>query len=147
MSTIWTRFLPFTEGPWRVQDPNRGIIYDLQDRKICTVPKAGEIPFSERQANLAAICLVPELVAALRQAAYALDQQGTPLKPEFYDLINRATPGVDELVPRQLREAGITSICELDNYASYAVPKEVVPTLPTDTTESGSTVVAPNPQG
>ena len=134
MSNMWTQHLPITDGPWRIQDPNRGIIYDAQDRRIAVVPKAGAVPFDERQANLAAISVVPELIAALRQAAYALDQMGVPLKPEFYDLMNRATPGAAELVPQALRAAGIASICELDNYAHCVQPKgEPAPhTNPTD---------------
>ena len=143
MSTIWTKYLALTDGPWRIQDPNRGIIYDLQDRRIATVPKSGEIPYKERQANLAAIAAVPELIAALRQAAYALDQMGVPLRPEFYDLINRATPDAAELVPRSVREAGVdqivvrssTSECVQPTEAQHQCPKNSPQATPQDPTE------------
>lgn len=128
MSSIWTRFLPLTDGPWRIQDPNRGIVYDAQDRRIATVPKSGEIPYAERQANLAAIACVPELVAALREAAYVLDQMGVPLRQEFYDLINRATPGAAQLVPRQVREAGVDRVIVSATACDCVEPnKEVLP--------------------
>lgn len=63
---------------------------DQNDRRIAVIPKPGAIPFREREANLHLIETAPELLAALLEAAYHLDRQGTPLRPELYDLINRA---------------------------------------------------------
>jgi len=56
------------------------------------VPKAGSVPLEERLANLAAIAATPELLAALREAAALLEAMGVELKPEFYELMRRATP-------------------------------------------------------
>ena len=95
MSNIFTRYLGFTDPPWRVQDPNRGIIVDSQDRRIATVAKPGAVPFDERQHNLALISRAPEIYAALVEAAYKLNQSGTPLSAEYYDLINSCR-GVDQ---------------------------------------------------
>ena len=44
--------------------------------------------------------LYPELLAALKEAAYHLDAAGIPLKQPFYDLINRASSGVEPIAPR-----------------------------------------------
>ena len=73
---------------------------DGADRRIAVVPKAGALPFNERQANLALITAAPELLAALLEAAYTLDCAGTPLNPSFYDLINRCRVGTQPLYPR-----------------------------------------------
>jgi|TARA_B110000503_G_scaffold70339_1_gene109468 hypothetical protein len=91
--SIYTQNLNITQGPWRIQDPHRGTVFDLEDRLIATVPKAGAVPFEQRQANLHAISELPAVVAALREAAFALHTLGYPLKPEYYELMNRATPG------------------------------------------------------
>lgn len=48
-------------------------------------------------ANLHLIAAAPELLAALKEAAYHLDRAGLPLKQEFYDLINRAQPEMPPL--------------------------------------------------
>lgn len=98
---LFVKNLKFTQPPWRVQDPRRGHIVDQQDRLIATVPKAGPIPFEQRTANLALIECAPELLAALLEAAYQLDMQGTPLNQSFYDLIDRARgPSFKPLKPR-----------------------------------------------
>ena len=73
---------------------------DLNDRTVAVVPKAGEIPFEERSANLAVITAAPELLAALREAAYHLENAGIPLNQSYYELINRASEGVPALKPR-----------------------------------------------
>tara|TARA_B110000503_G_C6770925_1_gene259361 strand:+ start:177 stop:467 length:291 start_codon:yes stop_codon:yes gene_type:complete len=93
-----------TNPPWRINDVNRGIVVDQLDRCIAVVPKAGAVPFNERQANLAVITAAPELLAALLEAAYILDTAGTPLNTEFYDLINRCRQGAVPLHPRAQRK-------------------------------------------
>jgi hypothetical protein len=87
---MFVKRLKFTQPPWRIQDRGRGHIVDQNDRLIATVPKPGPIAFEQREANLHLIETAPELLAALLEAAYHLDRQGTPLRPELYDLINRA---------------------------------------------------------
>ena len=101
MANIYTRNLKITDGPWRIQNRHRGIIYDQQDRKIAVVPKAGEIPLEQRLANLAAIAAAPELLAALREAASLLEAMGVELKPEFYELMQRATPNDEPVTPQK----------------------------------------------
>jgi hypothetical protein len=98
---LFIKNIPISSPPWRVQNIRRGIIFDQDDRHIATVPKAGEIPFPERSANLAVICAAPELLAALREAAYHLENAGVPLNQSYYDLINRASEGVPPLTRKQ----------------------------------------------
>lgn len=112
MSNLWTRHLPITDPPWRIQDPHRGTVYDAQDRRIATVAKAGEIPFEERMGNLNTIALAPELLALCRNCAYLLHQLGYPLKPEYYDLINRATPHANQLVPPQGLQTALDALTD-----------------------------------
>ena len=47
-----------------------------------------------QRANIRLISCAPELLAALKEAAYHLDAAGIPLKQSYYDLINRASSGV-----------------------------------------------------
>ena len=97
---LFIQNINISSPPWRVQNVGRGIIFDLQDRHIATVPKAGEIPFPERSANLALIEAAPELLAALREAAYHLENAGVPLNQSYYDLINRVSAGQPPLQRR-----------------------------------------------
>ena len=53
----------------------------------------------ERLSNLALIVCAPELLDALKEAAYHLDTAGIPLNDKFYDLINKASPGLEPLKP------------------------------------------------
>ena len=129
-TTLFTELLEVTNGPWRVKDENRGIIVDAQDRRICTVPKAGDIKFDERTANQAAIAAAPELLGALRMTAWVLTTMGCELKPEFYSLINRASAGAPELVPESVRLAGVDAIVssvERDASDSENTPLAQVP--------------------
>lgn len=130
MSNLWTRHLPITDPPWRIQDPHRGTIYDAQDRKIATVHKAGAIPFEERMGNLQTIARAPELLALARNCAYILHTMGYPLKPEYYDLINAATPHANPLEPPQGREVDLASICDELPNVKYASPKQVDQSVP-----------------
>jgi hypothetical protein len=101
--------------PWTVTDPENGVIADREgylvaiipmDQPRLTVDSTSVIPgiiknskiqpmmSSEYQeANLRLIACAPELLAALKEAAYHLDAAGIPLKDEFYELINRASSG------------------------------------------------------
>lgn len=94
--------LKFTAPPWRIFCRRRGIIIDQQDRTICVIPKAGTVEFEQREVNLALIAHAPQLLDALLEAAYHLDQQGTPLNQKFYDLINECRgPAFEPLRPRK----------------------------------------------
>jgi len=110
-----------TYGHWRVKDDSRGLIVDSRDRLIAVVPKkqpaitvdsavkigGNTSPWpdlseewiydDEHEGNVALIACAPELLAALKEAAYHLDKAGIPLHDEYYDLINRASTGVAEI--------------------------------------------------
>lgn len=119
-NTIWTQNIGTSHAPWRCQNPSTGLIVDADDRTVAKCPKAGPLPYSERAANLAVIACAPELLGALRQAAYALTMYGVELKPDFYDLMNRASPGLDQLVPPSVREAGLNAIVQPSSAAGKA---------------------------
>jgi hypothetical protein len=108
--------------PWRIADQERGIIVDSEGYLVAVMPLAyprvtvdstsimpgiiretGIQPVLSdeyQQANLRLISCAPELLAALKEAAYHLDAAGIPLKQPFYDLINRASSGVEPIAPR-----------------------------------------------
>jgi hypothetical protein len=98
---LFIRNLKLSAPPWRIFDPRRGIIHDQNDCHIATVPKAGPIPFESRNQNLAVIAAAPELLAALIEAAYHLDNAGVPLNQNYYDLINRCRTGATPLKPKR----------------------------------------------
>lgn len=85
--------LNITDPPWRIQCARRGIIYGPNDEHICTVPKANSnYPAHQREADLRLIAHAPEILAALREAAFTLDALGHAPDQAFWDLINAATP-------------------------------------------------------
>jgi hypothetical protein len=86
-------------GPWRICDHNRGTIRDANNRLLARVQKPGEVPPHEREANLLLMTAAPELLAALREAAYHLHNAGVELNQPFYDLINRVSPEAEPLSP------------------------------------------------
>ena len=97
MSTI--RRIPLSPSPWRVSNIDRGTVIDQNDRIVARLPKAGPLSFETRSANLSAIVHAPQLLQALREAAYWLHVTGVPANPEFYDLIDRASAGMPP-IPR-----------------------------------------------
>lgn len=99
MSTI--RRIPLSPGPWRVSNWDRGTIIDQNDAIVARLPKAGALSFETRSANLSAIVHAPQLLQALREAAYWLHVTGVPATAEFYDLIDRASAGLPA-IPRLL---------------------------------------------
>lgn len=50
-------------------------------------------------ANLYLIAAAPELLSALKEAAYQLDRAGIPLNEKYYELINKAQQGMPALKP------------------------------------------------
>ncbi len=108
--------------PWRIIDQENGVIVDSEGYLVAVMPLAypratadstsimpGIIRHTGIQpvlsdeyqaANLRLISCAPELLAALKEAAYHLDAAGIPLKQPFYDLINRASSGVEPIAPR-----------------------------------------------
>ncbi len=67
--------------------------------RLYTPPTDIDQGFANHQANSAVIVCAPELLAALKAAAYHLDRAGIPLNPAYYDLINRAQPDQPRLRP------------------------------------------------
>lgn len=103
---LYTRNLSITQPPWRCQDTDRGEIVSQEDHHIATVPKSGKPgkpPVEQRLANIAVITAAPELLAALREAAYLLETMGVPLTPAYYDLMRRAAPYDEAVLPPQDR--------------------------------------------
>ena len=103
---LYTRNLSITQPPWRCQDRDRGEIVSQEDYHIATIPKSGKPgkpPVEQRLANIAVITAAPELLAALREAAYLLETMGVPLTPEYYELMRRAAPYDEAVLPPQDR--------------------------------------------
>jgi hypothetical protein len=99
---IFIKNLKPSPAPWRVCDHNRGIVRDATNRVIARVNKPGEIPQEEREANLRLIAAAPEVLAALREAAYHLHNAGIELNQSFYDLINRVSPEAVPIEPPKI---------------------------------------------
>lgn len=113
--------LPIATAPWRVVCRDTGVVVDNSNRFVALVQTPTEkitvdntqtlgvdlygiyidpqLTEQERQSNLALIVCAPELLAALKEAAYHLDSAGIPLNDKFYELINRASPGLEPLKP------------------------------------------------
>ena len=103
---LYTRNLSITQPPWRCQDRDRGEIISQEDYHIATIPKSGKPgkpPVEQRLANIAVITAAPELLAALREAAYLLETMGVPLTPEYYELMRRAAPYDEAVLPPEDR--------------------------------------------
>ena len=98
MSNFFTRKLKHSSPPWRIQEQGRGIIYNQLDQRVATVPKAGEIDWETREANLNVIVNAPELLEALITACFVLDSNGIPPSEHTIDLINRCRPGAAKIV-------------------------------------------------
>ena len=103
---LYTRNLSITQPPWRCQDRDRGEIVSQEDYHIATIPKSGKPgkpPVEQRLANIAVITAAPELLAALREAAYLLETMGVPLTPQYYELMRRAAPYDEAVLPPEDR--------------------------------------------
>lgn len=90
-------------GPWKAELTETGNSFDIRDdfgRVIARVPIQFDfIPDSELVANMAVIAAAPELLAALREAAYHLAVAKVPLNQAYFDLINAASPNMPPLSP------------------------------------------------
>ena len=113
--------LPIARAPWSVVNADTGIIVDNSQRFVAMVQSPVQritvdgtrslgvqlkdvnqdsvVTDTERISNMALIAAAPELLAALKEAAYHLDTAGIPLHDSFYELINRASPGLEPLKP------------------------------------------------
>lgn len=106
-----------SDAPWSIYDEAQGVVVDAHGRLVAIVPRevpkisaSGDLTVSghaipvPRQDNLdprfhlanrELVRSAPELLAALKEAAYHLDRAGTPLTERYYELINRASGGTN----------------------------------------------------
>lgn len=91
-------------SPWKSRKCVKGNsfeIVDTDEKVVARIPVYENVTNGfEHDANLAVITTAPELLAALREAAYHLDKAGIPLRQEFYDLINRASITMPSISPK-----------------------------------------------
>lgn len=100
MSNVFTRNLRHSSPPWRLAAPeNRGRIINQQDQVVATVPKAGEVDWETRTANLNLVLHAPELLEALITAAAVLDSAGIPPSDRLIQLLNDCRPGAPQIKP------------------------------------------------
>lgn len=99
MSGFFSRQLLHSPWPWRVQCDRRGYIYDLLDRRVATIPKAGECDYPTRVANLAVIVNAPELLDRLIAHVAQLESMGVKPHPDTIALLNRCRPGAPPIKP------------------------------------------------
>ncbi len=93
--SIFIKHSNIAPSPWSSRKCEKGNSYEIIDKNekvIARIPMYQNVENGfEHDANLAVMTTAPELLAALREAAYHLDNAGVPLRPEYYDLINRAS--------------------------------------------------------
>lgn len=112
--------------PWTITDPSTGVIADAEGYLVAVIPIAYPsitadstsvmpgilrtsnirpmLSYEYQEANLRLISCAPELLAALKEAAYHLDAAGIPLKQSYYDLINRASSGIEPIASKNRRD-------------------------------------------
>lgn len=99
--SIFTRHSNISPGPWQSRKCDKGNSHEIIDatgKILARIPSPQNVANGyEFEATLAVMTTAPELLAALREAAYHLDKAGVPLKPEFYDLINRASVTMQQI--------------------------------------------------
>ena len=122
---IMLKNVTISDAPWSVHDHTHGSIIDAHGRLVALVPtgpitvsadgslRVGDtvfpVPRTEGMSprfhynNLALISAAPELLAALKEAAYTLEQLGVEPDERFYDLINRATGNSTNISPPHAR--------------------------------------------
>ena len=89
--------------PWKAVKTPRGNSYDIfdnNDRLIARIPwHSVAMHDPEVLANIAVITAAPELLGALRELCYHMDRLNLPLSEKFYELMNRASPGMPPITP------------------------------------------------
>jgi hypothetical protein len=93
--SIFTNNSNIAPSPWSHRKCSKGNSHEIVDaagKVLARIPVYQNVPNGfEHDATIAVISAAPELLAALREAAYHLDVAGVPLNPAFYELINRAS--------------------------------------------------------
>jgi hypothetical protein len=119
---IFIKNLELADPPWQILDREQGIVVDRRGRLVAVIPlsppeiradatrkisssQAVTVPLPEgmpepnHSANLHLIAAAPELLAALKEAAYHLDVAGIPLNSAYYELIQRAENQTHPMMP------------------------------------------------
>ena len=103
MSFIFIGRSGIANPPWKAVKSSKGNsfdIFDNDDRLIARVPwHSVAMHDPEKLSNIALIAAAPELLAALRELAFHLHMKDIPLSEKFYELINKATPGMPPIEP------------------------------------------------
>lgn len=103
MSFIFIGTSGIANPPWKaVKSPTGSSfdIFDNNDRLIARIPwHSVAMHDPETLVNIALIIAAPELLVALRELAFHLHMKDIPLSERFYELINRATPGMPRIEP------------------------------------------------
>lgn len=103
MSFIFIGTSGIANPPWKAVKAPNGISFDIldnEDRLVARIPWYSVSMFDpDTLANVALITAAPELLTALRELAFHLHMKDIPLSEKFYELINRATPGMPRIEP------------------------------------------------
>lgn len=103
MSFIFIDTSGITNPPWKaIRSPkgNSFDILDAGDRLVARIPWHSASMYNlETLPNVALIAAAPELLVALRELAFHLHMKDIPLSERFYELINRASPGMPQIEP------------------------------------------------
>jgi hypothetical protein len=97
--------LNITTPPWSVNQVDD--VYEIVNSDqtlVAAVPIDPREDLSRIQANAAVLAAAPELLAALKEAAFILESRGEPLGEPYFELINRASPALPPIpYPRPQR--------------------------------------------
>jgi len=101
--SLFIRRSGIANPPWKAVKTPRGNsfdIFDYNDRLIARIPwHSVAMHDPETLANIAVITAAPELLAALRELCFHMDRLNIPLNEAFYELMNRASPGMPPIEP------------------------------------------------
>jgi hypothetical protein len=97
--------LNITDPPWHVKQIGQSFeIVNGNDTVVARVPVHPWDDVERIRANTAVIAAAPELLAALKEAAFILESRGEPLGERFFELMNRASPALPPIsYPRPKR--------------------------------------------
>lgn len=97
--------LNISRAPWKVRTTGRS--FEVINEDKTTIARVPRYPWDEpgrAESNAALLAAAPELLAALKEAAFILESRGEPLGERFFELINRASPAVPPIpYPRPRR--------------------------------------------
>lgn len=101
--SLFIRRSGIANPPWKAVKSPKGNSFDLfdaNDRLIARFPwHSVALHDPEILANIAVMTAAPELLGALRELCFHMDRLNIPLSENFYELMNRASPGMPPLTP------------------------------------------------